>query len=168
MGIPENVAGLQRSLDEDGKSRLVSGMTSGRGNTDQFMPALSVSEIRVSHIGYVVRDIMDYSAGMPGLGHVRTVDDPVQNARLGLYQVGASLIELIQPLGPKAFVWGHLSRAGEGLHHICYENLSNAEVEQLILRHKMVKVRGPLHAVLFDRQVVFAVTRNRSVVEFLL
>jgi methylmalonyl-CoA/ethylmalonyl-CoA epimerase len=125
--------------------------------------------IRVHHVGYVVRDLERYAASLPGLALEKEVIDPVQNARIALYQVGdASRIELIQPLGEGAFTWAHLERAGEGPHHICYEGIGADAIGDYLREYKLMRVRGPVHAVLFDRDVVFAVTRQRAIVEFIL
>jgi catechol 2,3-dioxygenase-like lactoylglutathione lyase family enzyme len=125
--------------------------------------------IRLHHVGYVVRDLEQFAASMPGLMFEKKVEDPLQHACLALYRLADSaFIELIQPNGPEAFTWGALSRSGEGMHHICYEGASEAEVAELMLQYRMLKVRGPIHAPLFDRQVVFGITRHRALLEFLL
>jgi catechol 2,3-dioxygenase-like lactoylglutathione lyase family enzyme len=125
--------------------------------------------IRLHHVGYVVRDIELFAAGMPGLELDKAVDDPLQHARLALYRVGeGAFIELIQPDGPEAFTWGALARGGEGMHHLCYEGASETEAAELMKKYKMLKVRGPMHAPLFDRPVVFGITRQRALLEFLL
>lgn len=125
--------------------------------------------MKIHHVGYVVKDLERYAESLPGLSLIKAVDDPVQKARLALYDAGgASLVELIQPLEPQAYTWAHLQRAGEGLHHICYEGLDADGVQDVITRHRMIKVLGPVSAVLFDRPVIFAVTRSRAIVEFVL
>ncbi|HEY4252816.1 MAG TPA: VOC family protein [Roseomonas sp.] len=125
--------------------------------------------MRIHHIGYVVKDIGRYSQSMPGLSLVKQVEDPVQRATLALYAAGTGCqIELIQPQDAQAYTWGHLQRAGEGMHHVCYEGLDAPAVDRMIAAHRMLKVLGPVHAVLFDRPVVFAVTRSRAILEFLL
>lgn len=124
--------------------------------------------MRLHHVGYVVREIEAYAAGIPGLVFARAVDDPLQHARLALYDAGGTWVELIQPEGPDAFTWAHLERCGEGMHHICYEGADEAGVEALIAEHRMLKIRGPIHAPLFDRSVLFAMTRKKAIVEFLL
>ena len=125
--------------------------------------------MRINHIGYVVRDLVQYAGAMPGLVQKKIVEDPLQHALLGLYQAGdGAFIELIQPYGPEAFTWGHLARSGEGMHHVCYEGLTESEVMELMRLHKMLKVRGPIFAPLFDRYVIFGIARNRAIVEFLL
>lgn len=126
--------------------------------------------MRLHHVGYVVRDIEQFAAGMPGLALEKAVEDPLQHARLALYRVGegvGAFVELVQPHGPEAFTWAALER-GEGMHHVCYEGVSEAEVGELMLQHRMLKVRGPIHAPLFGRQVIFGITRQRALLEFLL
>ncbi|WP_257550904.1 VOC family protein [Sphingopyxis sp. DBS4] len=125
--------------------------------------------IRIHHVGYVVRDLNAYAASLPGLEFEAEVVDEIQNARIALYRVGdASRIELIQPLGESAFTWAHLNRSGEGLHHICYEGIGADAIDDYLRQHRLMRVRGPVHAVLFDRNVLFAVTRQRAIVEFIL
>jgi catechol 2,3-dioxygenase-like lactoylglutathione lyase family enzyme len=125
--------------------------------------------VRVHHIGYVVRDTQAYAKSFPGITLLKTVVDPIQDAELSLYEVGTgSLIELVQPLSPSAFTWEHLNRSGEGLHHICYEGISAERLDEVLLHHRLFKIRGPIHATLFERNVVFALTRQRAIVEFLL
>ncbi len=121
------------------------------------------------HVGYLVRDIEGFAASLPGLTLENSVEDPLQNAKLALYRVGdGSYVELIQPLSSTAFTWAHLNRNGEGLHHVCYEGIPLDALDRVLKEHRMIKVRGPMHAILFGRDVVFAVTRQRSIIEFLL
>lgn len=124
--------------------------------------------MKLHHVGYVVRDIAAYAAGLPGLTPVRTVQDPLQHAELALFEAGGCFIELIAPADSAAFTWGHLERHGEGLHHICYDAGSLAAALDAVRAHRMVKLRGPMPAPLFDRDVLFAVNRNRAIVEFVL
>ena len=125
--------------------------------------------IRVHHVGYVVKDLDRFAASLPGLVLENEVVDPLQNARLAIYQVGdASRVELIQPLSDNAFTWAHLERFGEGLHHICYEGISADSLDDHLREHRMMRVRGPMPAILFGRDVVFAVTRQKTIVEFIL
>jgi len=43
-----------------------------------------------------------------------------------------------------------------------------SEVDAVLSGYRMLKVRGPMHAPLFDRPVLFAMTRKKAIVEFLL
>jgi hypothetical protein len=100
---------------------------------------------------------------------IKAVDDPIQLAKIELLSVGnGGFIELIQPLSPLAFTWNFLQKNGEGLHHICYEGYSSDEIDNIILKGKMLKLRGPIRAVLFERDVIFAMTRSRTIIEFIL
>lgn len=125
--------------------------------------------LSVHHVGYVVRSIPQYSAGLPGITLVNSVFDETQQANLSVYSCGeGSMIELIEPLNDRAYTWGHLQRAGEGLHHICYHGASLDAVQAVMREHRMMKVLGPVPAPLFGRDVMFAVTRSRAIIEFLL
>ncbi len=124
--------------------------------------------MKLHHVGYVVRDIDAAAAGFPGLQFVHQVHDPLQHADLALYAAGGSHIEFIQPLSPQAFTWGALERHGDAPHHVCYEGIAACDIDALLAKHRMLKLRGPMPAVLFGRDVLFAMTRQRSIVEFLL
>jgi catechol 2,3-dioxygenase-like lactoylglutathione lyase family enzyme len=125
--------------------------------------------MRVHHVGYIVADIESFANSLPGLKLTKLVTDELQNARLAIYRVGdGSNIELIQPLSEEAFTFAHLRRNGDSLHHICYEGIDAVELNAILRQHRMLKVRGPIFAKLFDREVVFAVTRQKTIVEFLL
>jgi len=124
---------------------------------------------RIHHIGYVVEDIESYAASFPFAVHEQSVFDPLQGAQLALYSVGdGSRIEFIQPNGPSSFTWGFLKSAGAGMHHICYEGLTLPQVELVCREKKLFKLRGPMPAILFGRDVLFAITRQKAIVEFLL
>jgi len=124
---------------------------------------------RIHHVGYVVNDIEVYAASFPMAILENEVFDPLQNAKLAIYAVGGGArLEFIQPSGPDSFTWGFLQRSGSGLHHVCYEGVDLAAVDRIIHDHKMLKLRGPMPAILFGREVVFAMTRQKAIVEFLL
>ena len=121
------------------------------------------------HAGYVVESIDDYKKTLFDMTVIKAVHDPIQLARIELLSVGGGgFIELIQPLNSKAFTWNFLKKKGEGLHHTCFEGFTPAEVDDILLKGKMLKLRGPVPAVLFERDVVFAMTRSRAIIEFIL
>lgn len=123
----------------------------------------------INHIGYVVNNIDNYDASFPGIFKLRQIYDPIQNANLALYQAGnGAYIELIAPLDMTSFTWNYLSKFGEGLHHICYEGINQDEIDSLIYTKRMLKIRGPIYAPLFEKNVIFVMTRSRAIVEFLL
>lgn len=124
--------------------------------------------MKVHHIGYVVRSIEAAAGALPGLRLVDKVFDPIQQAELALYALDNINIEFICPSGEQSFTWRFLDKTGGGYHHLCYEADSLEAVDREIRAHRMVKVLGPVPAVLFGgRQVVFAYSRNKDIVEFL-
>lgn len=124
--------------------------------------------MKLHHTGFIVKDIERFSQNMVGEGLVHIIEDPVQNARLALYKNHSDVyIELIQPLNEQSFTWNFLQKNGEGFHHFCYEATPN-EIENIVQQKKLIKILGPVPALLFDnRNVVFYVDRNKMVVEFL-
>lgn len=124
--------------------------------------------MKLHHIGYVVRSIESSAAGFPGLKLVNKVFDPVQRAELALYALDNVHLEFVQPSDPESFTWRFLEKTGGGYHHICYEVGSLDAIVAIIRDQRMVKILGPVPAVLFGgRQVVFAYSRNKEIVEFL-
>ena len=124
---------------------------------------------KLHHIGYVVEDIDDFKKSFPSMSTIAVVNDPVQHARIELLAPDqGSYIELIEPASPDAFTWNFLKKKGQGPHHICYEGYSQDELNSLFLEKKMIKLRGPIPAVLFDRQVIFAMSRTKCIIEFIL
>jgi len=125
--------------------------------------------MKLHHIGYVVKSIEAAAAALPGLRLVDRVFDPVQQAELALYALDNVHIEFICPAGEQSFTWRFLDKDGGGYHHLCYEAPDLETAQRLMREHRMVKVLGPVPALLFGgRQVLFAYSRNKDVVEFLI
>ena len=125
--------------------------------------------MQLHHIGYVVDNLELHFNSLPGLSVEKKIIDPFQNAEIILCnnQSSSTYIELIKPLNDKSFTWNFLQNGG-GLHHICYDGLYLSQIEEKIAKHKMLKIRGPMHAVLFDREVMFVVTRTKQIIEFII
>lgn len=126
--------------------------------------------MQLHHSGFVVANLEKYAAQHPVGELIRIVDDPVQHARLALYQNHSdTFIEFIQPLSEKAFTWNALQKHGNHFHHFCYTVASLQQAETIAASKRMLKVLGPVPAVLFDnKDVVFYYSRNQQVVEFLI
>ncbi len=79
---------------------------------------------KIHHVGVVVPNLEQAMAlwrdllGLP-LTKSQTVQD--QGVKAALLQVGASEIELLEPLSPDNGVGKFLARRGGGLHHVCFE-----------------------------------------------
>ena len=119
------------------------------------------------HVGYVVEDIARYANNFPCCEYVRTIYDPLQDADLAIYSLPNALIEFIQPKSESSFTYRFRKNFGSGLHQICYEASSLQDINKAIEKNKMIKIRGPMKAVLFDRDVVFAMTREKALIEFI-
>lgn len=123
----------------------------------------------VNHVGYVVKSIEAFKKTLPPMELIKVVQDPIQRAKIELLGFSrGSAIELIEPLDSQSFTWNFLEKNGDGIHHVCYEGYSLQELEKIFLERRMIKLRGPIPAILFGRHVVFAMTRSKSIVEFIL
>ena len=126
--------------------------------------------MKLHHIGYVVKDIAQYEKNLIFEKKIRELFDPVQNSNMALYlNFTDSLIELIQPLNEESFTYNFLQKNGSSYHHLCYEISSESELKDLVNSQKLIKVKGPVPAILFDgRMVWFFYSRNKQIVEFVL
>ena len=126
--------------------------------------------MKLHHIGYVVKDIAQYEKNLIFEKKIRELFDPVQNSNMALYlNFTDSLIELIQPLNEESFTYNFLQKNGSSYHHLCYEIGSESELKDLVNSQKLIKVKGPVPAILFDgRMVWFFYSRNKQIVEFVL
>lgn len=123
----------------------------------------------VNHVGYVVKSIEAFKKTLPPMDLIKAVQDPIQRAKIELLGFArSSAIELIEPLDSQSFTWNFLEKHGDGIHHVCYEGYSLQELEKIFLERRMIKLRGPMPAILFGRDVIFAMTRSKSIVEFIL
>jgi methylmalonyl-CoA/ethylmalonyl-CoA epimerase len=126
--------------------------------------------MQLHHSGFVVADLSKYAAQHPVGELERIVNDPVQHARLALYRNHSNtFIEIIQPLNEQAFTWNALQKNGNHFHHFCYQVDTLEKAETIAASFRMLKVLGPVPAILFDgKDVVFYYSRNKQVVEFLI
>lgn len=123
----------------------------------------------LNHVGYVVKSIEAFKKTLPPMDPIKVVEDSVQRAKIELLGFPhGSAIELIEPLDSQSFTWNFLEKHGDAIHHVCYEGYSLQELEKIFLERKMIKLRGPMPAILFGRDVIFAMTRSKSIVEFIL
>ena len=79
---------------------------------------------KIHHVGIVVRDIeAAYAFYRDTLGLPVHKQDilPDQGVKAALLTIGASEIELLEPIDTQSGVARFLERKGEGLHHVCFE-----------------------------------------------
>jgi len=126
--------------------------------------------LKLHHIGYVVDNISSFEKHLLFGKEVKKIFDPVQNSQMALYNnFSDSFIELIQPLNDKSFTYNYLQKNGNGYHHLCYEISAHEELKQIAKEQKLIMVKGPLPAILFDnREVWFYYTLNKQIVEFVI
>jgi methylmalonyl-CoA/ethylmalonyl-CoA epimerase len=125
--------------------------------------------MNLHHHGYVVNDITAYAIKLKLQSPLLLVTDPIQNAHIALYKgLDKVYTELIQPLSDASPTWNFLQKKGEGFHHLCYE-CTESEMWEYAAAQRLIKVMGPVPAVLFDgRTVYFFVNRKSEVTEFLI
>ncbi|MBL7903272.1 MAG: VOC family protein [Bacteroidia bacterium] len=126
--------------------------------------------MKLHHSGFIVQNIDIWEKNMLFEKKLADIIDPLQNARLSLYtNFSNSLIELIQPLNKVAYTWNSLQKNGEHFNHFCYEISNEQELKEVVAKARMIKVLGPIPALLFDnRTIYFYYNRNKQIVEFLL
>lgn len=126
--------------------------------------------MKLHHIGYVVNDISEYEKYLLFEKELKKIFDPVQNSKMALYSnFSNSYIELIQPLDEESFTYNYLQKKGSGYHHLCYEISSLEELKRIAKEQKLIMVKGPLPAILFNnKEVWFFYTRNKHIVEFII
>ena len=126
--------------------------------------------MKLHHIGYVVKDIIQYEKSLIFEKKIKELFDPVQNSKMALYEnYSDSFIELIQPLNEESFTYNFLQKNGSSYHHLCYEVSSRDEMMGIVGVQKLIMVKGPIPAILFDnREVWFYYSRNKQVVEFVI
>ncbi len=125
--------------------------------------------MKLHHIGFVVEDIEKYENNMLFEAKINEIEDTIQNSKLSLYKnYTDSYIELIQPLNDSAFTYNFLQKNGDGFHHLCYEVNAEQEIIEITKKLRLIKVLGPVPALLFDnRHVYFYYSRNKNIVEFI-
>jgi methylmalonyl-CoA/ethylmalonyl-CoA epimerase len=79
---------------------------------------------KIHHVGVVVPNLeeaMKFWQGLLGLHLTKSATIQDQGVKAALLQVGASEIELLEPIDPENGVGKFLARRGGGLHHLCFE-----------------------------------------------
>ncbi|HMA33514.1 MAG TPA: methylmalonyl-CoA epimerase [Chloroflexia bacterium] len=78
--------------------------------------------LRINHIGLAVQD-GQAAAFWSALGLERAGAErvPAEAVAIAFFPVGASRLELLEPLGAEGPVQKFLANRGEGVHHICFE-----------------------------------------------
>lgn len=79
---------------------------------------------KIDHIGIAVKDIESHMEfykdilKMPFLGF-KTIES--QKVKVAMFQIGESIIELLEPVSSDSPISKFLEKRGEGIHHLCYD-----------------------------------------------
>lgn len=80
---------------------------------------------RIHHVGIVVPTLdegLRFWRDLLGLPVTKSAALEDQGVRAALLDLGASEIELLEPLAPENPIGRFLARSGGGLHHLCFES----------------------------------------------
>lgn len=121
------------------------------------------------HVGIIVNDVEKAAEQLPKGKLINDVYDPLQDARLVLYEnFGSSYLELIQPLTESSPTWNQLKVNNNHINHFCYAGKSRDDVEILINDLNLLRVSRWMPAILFpDCEVMFCYSRAKIMLEFL-
>ena len=131
-------------------------------------------EMRLHHVGFVVRDIQaeiqKFARSVSATWDSKIFHDPLQKVKVSFIQTacpGDAQIELVEPAAPDSPVLRFLNKGG-GLHHLCYEVADLGEHLSKMRKEGALVVKPPLPAVAFEnRPIAWVFTRQKLLLEFL-
>jgi len=131
-------------------------------------------EVRLHHVGFVVRNIESQMAGFTSsifaTSSSRIFHDPLQKVRVAfLHPLDPTgpLIELVEPAADDSPVERFLKKGG-GLHHLCYEVRELNDHLRKMRARGAVMVKPPHPAVAFEnRSIAWVMTKDKLLLEFL-
>jgi methylmalonyl-CoA/ethylmalonyl-CoA epimerase len=117
-----------------------------------------MAALNLHHVGIAVADldaaILVYSDLFGAtLEHRETVED--QGVEAASLLVGASRIELLQPLGPDTPVGRFLAKRGPGMHHVAFQVEDLAAELARLKAHDVLLIDEEPRLGLFGHQVAF-------------
>lgn len=128
-----------------------------------------MNSILLHHVGIIVDDIEKASENLLKGNLVNDVYDPLQDARLVLYEnFGSSYLELIQPLSETSPTWNQLKVNSNHINHFCYALDKREDAKVLINDLNLLKISHWMPALLFPEcEVMFCYSRANIMMEFL-
>jgi methylmalonyl-CoA/ethylmalonyl-CoA epimerase len=102
---------------------------------------------KINHIALAVENIDEAAKFYQNclglkLSGIETIS--VQKSKVGFFQIGASSIELVQPVEPDSPLQKFLAAKGQGIHHICFEvDDIEAEIKNLLAKGATMIDREP-------------------------
>lgn len=99
---------------------------------------------QISHLGMAVNNLeeaREFYRSVFGLESSEPIIGGGGTIKVSMVEVGAVLIELLQPIGSEGVMAKFLEKCGEGFHHICYE-VDDIKAEIASLKASGVEVLG--------------------------
>jgi len=96
----------------------------------------------IDHIGIAVESLeksIPFYRDILGLKFLGIEEVPSQKVRVGMFSVGESRIELLEPTSSDSPIAKAIEKRGQGMHHIAY-SVENAASEVDSLKNKGVKM----------------------------
>lgn len=113
---------------------------------------------KIDHIGIAVKNLdeqVKFYSNIFGLRCSKIEEVPEQQVRLAMFPIGEIRIELLESTSEDGPIAKHISKRGEGIHHIAYRiedlagNLKRLEEQQVQLINKEPKIGGDGHKIAF-------------------
>jgi methylmalonyl-CoA/ethylmalonyl-CoA epimerase len=126
-------------------------------------------DLKIDHIGYLVKDVRKSAAEFEKLGYAPKGDicrDEARRAEIAFLENGGYVIELVAPLDDSSVAWSLLKKNGAGPYHICYE-VENLEITDtdLVASGFARLVPEQVAPALGDRRVAFYMGRGMGMLE---
>lgn len=99
---------------------------------------------QISHLGIAVKNLeeaREFYRSVFGLESSEPIIGGGGTIKVSMVEVGAVLIELLQPAGKEGVMAKFLEKRGEGFHHICYE-VEDINTEIASLKAAGIEVLG--------------------------
>lgn len=125
--------------------------------------------MKIHHIGYLVKDLLEAEKQFLLLGYEREAEcvyDAARDADICFYINGEYRIELVAPKSSDSVVYGLLKKYKNTPYHICYYS-ENLEVDIEKLRNNgFWQIDEPKEAVAIDsKRVVFLLSNQSGMIE---
>jgi methylmalonyl-CoA/ethylmalonyl-CoA epimerase len=127
--------------------------------------------VQLHHVAYVTKSIEQKAQQFREILGIESRDqpvvDPTQGVRILFLDLGGTLLELLEPLGPDSPVFARAKKS-PGLFHLCFEvDDLDGTLRGLLDSEKAALVKEPLPAPAIDnRRVAFVVTTGNDLIEF--
>lgn len=124
--------------------------------------------MRVHHVGYLVKDILDGKIEFEKLGYIsgEIIRDEVRGIDICFVRNGEYCVELVSPFCKESIVSGLLTKMRNTPYHLCYISRDLEQDIQHLLEDGYVQIDEAKEAIAFDnRRVVFLMNSAIGLIE---